>query len=196
MAKFINFTSAVQGVGAAGTVVTVTTTPTMATFNGSSTALTINCDAHGLSVFSPISVRWSTVGDANAAALGIAGDYYVSSVTDVNNFTIIPTAATSPTNSTGVFAVNRRIASPVLIDPNRIIYISNSSTSAIDLKLRTTSTAIETLRIAFTADSSYATHEAIAQAITRAASDSMGYSGASFELSSLPGGRVVGFTRF
>ena len=195
MAKFINFTSAVQGVGAAGTVVTVTTTPTMATFNGSTTTLSINCDAHGLSVFSPISVRWSTVGDANAAALGIAGDYYVSSVTDVNNFTIIPTAATSPTNSTGVFAVNRRIASPVLIDPNRIIRISNPSTSAVDLRLRTSNTGIETLRIAFAADAQYGTHEAIAQAITRAASDSMGYSGASVDLFNLPGGRVVGFTR-
>lgn len=197
MAKFINFTSAVQGVGAAGTTVTVSTPqPTLATFNGSTTALTINCNAHGLSVFSPISVRWSSVGDANAAALGIAGDYYVSSVPDVNNFTIIPTAASSPTNSSGVFAVNRRIASPVLIDPNRIIYISNPSTSAIDLRLRTSNTGIETLRIAFTADAQYGTHEAIAQAITRAASDSMGYSGASVDLFSLPGGRVVGFTRF
>lgn len=197
MAKFINFTTAVQGVGAAGTTVTVTTSPTtLGTFNGSTTVLQINCDGHGLSVFSPISVRWSSVGDANAAALGIAGDYYVSEVVDVNNIRIIPTAATSATNTTGTLAVTRRIASPVIIDPNRIIQISNPSTSAVDLKLRTSNTGIETLRIAFAADSQYGTHEAIAQAITRAASDSMGYSGASFDLSSLPESRVVGFTRF
>jgi len=202
MAKYINFTSAVQGVGAANTTVTVTTQPTLATTNGSTDTLQINCDAHGLSVGSPISIFWSTVGTANAAALGLAGDYYVFSVQDVNNFTIIPTAATSPSRGTGVLDVRRRIASPVLIDPNKIIYISNPTTSAVELRLATSNQSTETIRIVFSsADAAYATHEFIAQAITKAASDSMGYSGAALEMPLLPNNtagaqRVVGFTRF
>ena len=203
MAKYINFTSAVQGVGAANTPVTVSTQPTLATTNGSTDTLTINCNGHGLSVGSPISIFWSTAGDANAAALGLAGDYYVFSVTNANNFTIIPTAATNPSGGTnGVFAVRRRIASPVLIDPNKIIYISNPTTSAVELRLATSNQSTETIRIVFSsADAAYATHEFIAQAITKAASDSMGYSGAAFEMPLLPNDaagaqRIVGFTRF
>lgn len=195
MAKYIRITPSAQGAGAADTTVTVTSQPTLATTNGTTDTLSLNCNAHGLTAGMPIRLFLSTVGDANAAAQSLAGDYFVFVVTDANNFTIVPTASTSPTNSTGVFAVRRRIATPILFDPERICCISNVTNRVVEIKLTSSNTAIETYRVTLSsADTTYAAHEALAQLIMRGAADSFAYSGAYFDVDTVLGGRNIGVT--